>query len=173
MLKIDKSYLNEESESFMDNLINVINFYGDLNQNDSICCIERQTTNVASHLSYTRPFEATSKLSCLPDLKCRTKSGSTHPFDKLILFDCTYLIDKIYEFFQWIIKYLKPTEGKLVILNRIGYWPPIRSSIENRSKFVGGFDDECQNLIKCLLDAGFDLEWDVRNDEFIITIIFG
>ncbi|XP_018647882.1 hypothetical protein Smp_035250 [Schistosoma mansoni] len=136
-------------QAYAREIVEIIYFYGELNETDSVCFIERisldsSKENISKYLANNKYQSHHSN-----DLK----TLKLNVYDKIIIYECVGLKK---EFFGHALKNLEKAEGKLLIIKKLQNW-------------IGRFNDEqCEqsaiemrSLFKDLLDAGFNIQWDV------------
>ncbi|RTG88334.1 epidermal growth factor receptor kinase substrate 8 [Schistosoma bovis] len=130
-------------------IVEIIHFYGELNETDSVCFIERISLDPSEEK--ISKYLANNKYQShhLNDLKIL----KLNVYDKIIIYECVGLKK---EFFEHALKHLEKAEGKLLIIKKLQNW-------------IGKFNDgqceqsaiEMNSLFRDLLDAGFNIQWDV------------
>lgn len=136
-------------------IVEIIHFYGELNETDSVCFIERISLDpseekISKYLANNKYQSHHSN-----DLKIL----KLNVYDKIIIYECVGLKK---EFFEHALKHLEKAEGKLLIIKKLQNW-------------IGKFNDgqceqsaiEMNSLFRDLLDAGFNIQWDVSRLNFV------
>ncbi|CAH8438240.1 unnamed protein product [Schistosoma turkestanicum] len=141
----------ESWQEYAKKIVEIIRFYGEMNETDSVCFIERNTLDpskedILEHLAANK-YEShhSNELKIL----------KLNVYDKIIIFDCASLKK---EFFQHAFSHLEKTEGKLMIIMKLQNWIS-KFNDEQYNQFV----TERRSLFRDLLDAGFNIQWDVIN----------
>ncbi|CAH8483126.1 unnamed protein product [Heterobilharzia americana] len=144
----------QSNEVYTKEMIEIIHFYGELNETDSICFIEQRATHINS-------MHNSESINNIPKLLINNKPIIHCPynlkmFNKIILYDCVNLIRKKKEFFQNTLYYLDKMEGKLLIIKKLEKWKTTFDEKQSEQ-----FQNEWKSTFSALLNAGFNIEWDV------------
>ncbi|VDQ06253.1 unnamed protein product [Trichobilharzia regenti] len=147
-------------EQYIKEIIEIIHFFGELCETDSICFIEKRMMD--SDFKYDRYKNDILKLLTNNRPKIHSQNDLKTPilklFDKIIVFDCVDLIEKKKNFFQQALNHLEKTAGKLIIIKKLRKWTTTFDEEQS-----GKFNTEWTSILTDLLDAGFNIQWDVSN----------
>lgn len=151
--------------------VEIAQFYGEIDEYDTICCIEPYHTKKEQSLSHvlekTRMAEDGMLTRCCGVEKLVKKtafipldSPKNHRtgYDKVILRDCAKLLCDKYACFHSMKQHIKLDKGKLIFIERMPLWyPKENNTLEKENQVTVGL----RETMEALLRAGYSVSWDV------------
>ncbi|TPP57059.1 hypothetical protein FGIG_01958 [Fasciola gigantica] len=155
----------------LERIVEIAQFYGEIDEYDTICCIEPYHTKAEQSLSFilnknrTNKNEASTQNCASEKLIKRTTvlplynlKNHGDAYDKIILRDCANLVHDKYTCFQSMKQHIKQCDGKLIFVDRDPFW----SSQENTAlREIHPVNIGLKETMEVLLRTGFAVNWDL------------